>query len=164
MREDIPTSISDTIYDLSPEGLVELFKFELLDEGSTVIYFTAQEEVTWQNNLYDSLPCTLSSISLSADGEVSRPKMTIANPQGIFSSHVQSGNLDGATLVQIKILKTDLDANLDVKMTSQWRVSKILSLNMRAMILELRTVLDGHLFKVPSRVFIPPEFPHVSLR
>lgn len=164
MREDIPQSISDTVYDLTPTALVELFRLDLLDDGSTVIFFTAQEDKTWQGDLYDTIPCILSSVSQNADGEISRPRLTIANPQGVFSTHVQSGALDGAILTQIKILKTDLDLDLDVKMISQWRVSRIPSLNMRAMVLELRTILDGHLYKVPSRVFIPPEFPHVSLR
>jgi len=164
MREDIPTSSSDTAYDLTPTAIVLLYRLDLLDAGSTVIYFTAQEAKTWQGNTYDSIPCSLSSVSQNADGEVSRPRMSIANPQGLFSSYVQSGALDGATLTQIKILKTDLDADNDVKMTSQWRVSRIPSLNMRAMVLELRTVLDGHLYKIPSRTFSPPEFPHVSLR
>ncbi len=164
MREDVPTSISDTVYDLTPTAIVELFRLDLLDAGSTVIFFTAQEAKTWQGDLYDTVPCNLASVSLNADGEVSRPKFTIANPQGLFSSHVQKGNLDGAILTQIRILKADLDADLDVKMISKWRVSRIPSMNKRALVMELRTILDGHLFKVPSRVFIPPEFPHVSLR
>lgn len=164
MREDIPGSISDSVYELEPGALVELFMLELQDVGDTIIYLQAHKEVTWQGNVYVSLPCNITGVSQSVDGEKSRPKFTVANPQSLFSSQVQNGALDNALLTQYKIMKADLDLDLDVKMSSIWRVTRIPSMNFKALTMELRTALDGPSFKVPARTFIPPFFPHVSLR
>ena len=164
MREDIPSSISDSVYELEPDALAELFMLELQDQGNTIMYLNAYAELVWQGNTYISLPCTLSSVSQSVDGEKSRPKFSVANPQALFSSQVQSGALDNALLTQYKIMKADLDNDLDVKMTSIWRVTRIPSMNFKVLTMELRTALDGPSFKVPARTFIPPDFPHVSLR
>lgn len=164
MRENIPAEIRQSVYELSPEALVTLYRLRIPDLlGDVMIYFTPQQEVTWLGTVYDSVPCTLSGVFQNSDGEMSRPRLTIANPSGVFSSYVQDGKLDGAEISQYQVRCSDVINNIDVKITRLWRIARVAALNRQLITLELRNILDGHDFVLPPRVFAPPEFPHVSL-
>jgi phage-related protein len=161
MREDIPNSIRDLSIDLSPGAICLLYRLQL--HGGEEILFTPMLDTTWQGEVFESLPCALSGVSENSDGEAVRPKFTIANPLGLFSNYVQEGVLEQAYLLQYQILKADLDADNSFCITRKWRVARPLSLNKTIVVLELRSPLDGQRFKLPARMFIPPEFPYVSI-
>ena len=153
-----------TAQDLSPDAIVSLFKMELTDVGSpTVIYFTPHKQVDWLGNTYSEIPCTMAQMEQDAQGRANRPKFTFVNPGGIFTSAVQQGFLNNAALTRFRILKADLDANINAKVTEKFFISKVLMVNKDMISVELRDVFDGHMFKFPARAFYPPEFPNVSL-
>lgn len=162
MRGNIPTSIQQTAQDLSPDAIVSLFRLTLSD--GTKIYFTGTKEVTWRGNLYSEIPCTFSQMELDANGKANRPKFSFVNPGGVFTSSIQQGLMNNAELVRYRILRADLEANLNYSITEKFFISRIVSLNKDLCVTELRDVLDGHMFKLPARAFYPPEFPHVNLQ
>lgn len=89
--------------------------------------------------------------------------MTLANPEGIFSSYAHRKWLDGAEVKRYRVLGQHLDANLNSFLVSTWRVGKVANLSNTMIVLELRSVLDGQNFILPGRAFYPPEFPTVSV-
>lgn len=164
MRTDLPTGMQTGAQDLSPDAIVSLFKMELTNTSSpTVIYFTPHKEVTWLGNTFAEIPCNMAQMEQDAQGRANRPKFSFANPGGIFTAPIQRGDIDNATITRFRILKADLDANINAKVTDQFVVSKVLMVNKDMVSVELRDVLDGHMFKFPARSYYPPEFPNVSL-
>ena len=164
MRTDLPTSMKTTAQDLAPDAIVSLFRLVMTDSTQVTIYFTPHQQVTWQGNVFSEIPCTISQMEQDANGRANRPKFSFVNPGGVFTSSIQSGWLNNAKLTRFRILKADLDANVNAAVTERFLVSKILSLNKDMCSVELRDVYDGHLFKLPARAFYPPEFPHVKLQ
>lgn len=153
-----------TAQDLAPDSIVSLFKIELTNTGTpTVIYFTPHKQVTWLSKTYSEIPCTMTQMEQDSQGRANRPKFSFANPGGIFTSSIQQGYLDNAALTRYRILKADLDANIDAKVTEKFFVSKVMMVNKDMVSVELRDVFDGHLFKFPARAYYPPKFPNVSL-
>ena len=162
MRIDIPAPITDTQHDLAPDVIVKLYRLEL--PSGPVFRLSPQIQVTWQTEVWDDVPCTLAEVEQDADGKMSRPKFTFANPGGLFTADIYNGLLDNAILTRYRILKANLDADQDFAITESFRVSRVLSLTNTVATVELRDVLDGHQFKLPARAYYPPEFPHVRLR
>lgn len=162
MRTDLPPNMQQTLYDLSPDGIVSLYRIETADHTS-IFLLSPYEQITWRGNTYDSIPCQLTDVSLDSDGRATRPKFSFVNPEGLFTAAIYEGGLDNATITRYRILRGDLDANRDQAVKESFRVSRILSVTRALAVLELRDALDGHTFKLPARAFYPPEFPHVQL-
>lgn len=162
MRSNVPTSIAESAQDLAPDAIVSLFRMTLSD--GTLIYFTPHKEKTWQGKIYSEIPCTFTQMEMDAQGRANRPKFTFVNPGGVFTSAIQQGKMNNAELMRYRLLKADLDANLNYAITEKFYVSKIMSLNKDMCVTELRDVFDGHMFKLPARAYYPPEFPHVKLQ
>lgn len=164
MRTDLPEGMKTSAQELSPDAIVSLFQMVLTNAGTpTTIYFTAHKEVTFRGNTYSEIPCTMTQMEQDSQGRANRPKFTFANPGGIFTSSIQQGFIDNAALTRLRILKADLDANVNAKVTEKFFVSKVIMVNKDMVSVELRDVFDGHMFKLPARAYYPPEFPHVSL-
>ena len=160
-RTDIPSSILDTTQDLSPEPIVRLYRIYL--PGGSVFHLSPKNQETWQGTTFEPIPCTMTDMSMEADGKMTRPKFTFVNPAGIFTSSVASGAMDNATIVRYRVLRSDLDANNAAYIQEIYRVSRVVSISKSQIVLELRDVLDGHNFLLPARAYYPPEFPSVSL-
>lgn len=162
MREDVPNAIKNQAQSLSPDALVALYRLELTD--GTKIYFNPHTTVNWQGHQYDEIACTFTGMERDSQGRANRPKFTFVNPGGIFTSPIQNGLLDNAALTRFQMHKADLDANRNITITELFYISKIISLNKSLCSVELRSVFDGHMFKLPARAYYPPEFPHVRLQ
>lgn len=145
------------------EAYVELFKIALSD-NVTVIYLTKDVNKTWQAINYEGTGIELTGVGSHADDELSRPKLAVYNPEGIYSSFVAAGHLDSAIVTRIRILKSNFDGNIDIKTTQRWKIKRIVALNRELLTMELRDLMDGQFFQAPARMFLPPEFPQVSLR
>lgn len=156
--------MKNTAQDLSPDAIVSLYKLVMTNAGQAVVYFTPFNEVVWQGNTYAEIPCNITQMEQDANGRANRPKFSFVNPGGVFTSPIQNGWLNNASLTRYRILKADLDANVNAAVTEKFFMSKIVSLNKDMCVVELRDVFDGHLFKLPARAFYPPEFPHVKLQ
>lgn len=159
---NIPQSITSTAHDLTPEALVELF--EVATKSGAVFRISPRGERVWRGKTYEELPCTMTDIEMDANGRMNRPKFSFANPRGLFSQEIYRGELDHATLTRIRILRSDYENNIDAAIRQVMRVSRIVSVGGDVATLELRDTLDGHVYFLPARQFMPPEFPHVRLQ
>lgn len=147
---------------LDADAYVELFEITLSD-NSTKICLKLNHTVTWQGNRYEGTGIKIEGVASYADDEVSRPKLTLFNPEGIYSYLIDGGYLDNAKVIRYRVLKTHIDQDLPIFRSQQWRVNRVASLTKNYVALELRDMLDGQHFLTPGRMFIPPEFPMVSL-
>jgi len=155
---------------LTADGLVDLFEITLdawrndFDySNNTKVFIKANNTVIWQGNTYEGIGLRFSGAGNSADEQVSRPAFQVANPDGLFTSLVVNGRLEAALVTRKRVLKTDLDANVNQFQVQTWRVSRIASVTKTIITLELRDQLDGQTFLVPARIYMPPTFPLVSL-
>jgi len=147
---------------LDADAYVDLFQITLNDK-STSVYLKDNNDVTWQGNLYEGTGIKIEGVATYSDDQTSRPTLSLYNPAGVYSSLVDKGLLDNATIVRTRVLKQHIDNDQPISRSQQWRVSRVASLRSNFISLELRDMLDGQFFLTPGRMFIPPEFPQVSL-
>lgn len=146
---------------LEAQGYYELFDI-ILANGSK-LYFKNNKTVSWQGNSYEGTGIKIEGIGSYADDQRSRPKLTLWNPAGVFSSLVDQGHLENATVIRYRVLKEHVDSDLPIYRRQQWKVKRIASVKIPWIGLELRDLVDGQTFLTPGRMFIPPEFSAVSL-
>ncbi len=163
MRTDVPLSQVFDAYELESKGLRDLFKIELRDTNASVLYLTPHNPINYMDQSWEFLPCNLTDNSQNSTGELSRPKFSAVNPQGMFSLWVGQGALEGAIVTRYRVLLTDIANDVRSYSRNIWVVAKVLSLNKQTVTLELRSTVDGINYKLPARFFYPPDFPHVSL-
>lgn len=147
---------------LEADAYVDLFEIALAENAGT-LYLKMNKTVEWQGNVYEGTGIQIEGVASFADDEVSRPKLSIWNPEGVFSYLVGQGTLEGAIVSRIRVLKFDIDNNLPVYRRERWKLSRVMSLKKPAIVCELRDMMDGQNFLTPGRMFIPPEFKTVSL-
>lgn len=161
---NVPLTQQVEAYKLEAAGVRELFKLQLRDMGSTVLYLSPKETVTWADQQWDEWPCTIAGFAQNTNGEKSRPKFTVANPEGVFSLWVGQGAVDGAVLSHYEVQQAEIESGALVYTKRIWTISRTVSLNKNMVVFECRSIFDGQQFKIPARAFYPPEYPHVTLR
>jgi phage-related protein len=164
MRTEIPTSQQVDAFELESQGYREFFKIEFLAPDDPVMYITPHNPIIWLDQTWEALPCKMSESAQNSSGEMSRPKFTVVNPQGLFSLWVEAGYTEGAILTRYRALLTDIDNGVSAYVKNIWTLSKVISLNKDLVVFECRSTIDGQNFDLPARSFYPPDFPHVSLR
>ena len=147
---------------LTADASVDLFQI-IMRSGSRV-YLKSNNDVTWQGHLFEGIGIQVGGVGDSTDQEANRPELQISNPKGLFSTLVRDGELDRATLIRYRVLRANLEADLNIYASRTWTIWKPKSLIHRVAVFELRTPSDGYNFITPARMFMPPEFPMVSLR
>lgn len=160
--EAIPSEHVEDSKELEMDAYVDLFEITLADKVSK-IYMKDNNTVTWRGNKYEGTGIKLTGVASYADDQVSRPELSLFNPNGVYSYLVDKELLDNARISRIRLLKQHLDGDIPVFRKQSWRVSRISSLRKDSIKLQLRDSLDGQFFLTPARMFIPPEFPQVSL-
>lgn len=158
----VPVSIINDAFNLDGKGMAFLYKIVLSD--LTTFCLSPKRSWSWQGDTYEEVPCHMTGFARYADGKMSRPKFSVVNPNGMFTSYVNTGALEGAKVTRHRILIDDLQADNNLALSQTLRVSRVASVTKQLIVLELRGALDGANFKLPERTFNPPEFPHVSLR
>jgi lambda family phage minor tail protein L len=161
----IPISHAVEGQKLTTIGFVDLYEIHMLSGAR--FFCKNNDRVEWQDKTYEGWAVQLTGVETSADEQESRPTMVLANRTesrlSMFSPFIESGELDGATVYRRRILRNHLDSNLNVAQTRRWIVTRITSMNDDIIALELRTPTEGTQFLVPARMYMPPEFPTVSL-
>lgn len=146
---------------LEADGVVELYEVQLVPSG--VLYIKNNNTVTYQGNTYDGIALQISGVSQNADEEVSRPQISIAQRAAEFSAAVAAGNLNNAIVIRKRVLLADVVADNGVFTEQSWRVGRVVTLNKHMIVLELRGQMDSQFFLFPPRIYMPPDFPQVSL-
>lgn len=158
----VPLEHVEDSKELEADAYTELFEF-LLSDQVTKIYLKLDRDETWQGNKYEGTGIQLTGVSQYSDEQVSRPQMRIFNPLGVYSPLVNDGLLDNCIVTRIRLLRSHLEQDLAIFRKQSWRVNRIVNLTNQEIKLELREMLDGQHFLTPARMFIPPDFPTVSL-
>lgn len=161
--ENIPLSHMQDSKKLEADAYIDLFQI-VLKQDNGILYLKMNKTMEWQGNSYQGTLIKLTGVGSYADDQVSRPSLAIWNPEGVFSALVDKGILNNARVYRIRVLKDDLINNRPVYRRSQWKVSRVSALVAPFINLELRDMLDGQNFLTPARMFMPPEFPTVSLQ
>jgi lambda family phage minor tail protein L len=147
---------------LQADAEVDLF-YVKLKNLPVEFRFKGEDTITWQGKKYEGMACKLTGDSQSADGEESRPLLQVMNPFGIFNSAAKKGQLDLATVIRYRVLRGNLDADINIATRRMWYVGRIRELiSGQSISLELRNMTEGANFQIPCRMFIPPDFPMVS--
>lgn len=162
-ENNIPLAQEIEAHKLEAEGVRDLFKLQLAD-SVTVLYLTDKETLVWGDQTWEQWPNSFTGASQNSSGEKSRPKFTIANPEGIFSSWCEQGVIDGSVLTRYRVSKSDIESGVRNYAKNVWTISRVLNVNKNIASMECRSLLDGQSFILPSRAFYPPDFPHVSLQ
>lgn len=109
--------IKSEIQSLSPSALIELFEIDMTNlEGGDVLRFHAgtnklQQPVVWQGIEYTPLPIEAEGFDLSSKGTLPRPKVRIANVDGLLSAEVRKNDdLVGCKVTRRRTLAKYLDA------------------------------------------------------
>lgn len=160
---NVPLSHIQDSKKLEADAYMDLFEI-LLSDNSARIFLKMNKTMSWQGNVYEGTGIKIEGVATYADEQTSRPKLSIFNPEGVFSSLVDNGTLDNARIFRIRVLKEHLAADLPIYRRQQWRVRRVASLKTPYIILELRDMLDGQNFLTPGRMFLPPDFKAVSLQ
>ena len=77
---------------------------------------------------------------------------------------MDQGNFDKAQVTRLRVLRSNLLADANVFTFQVWIVNRVITITRQAIQVELRSQTDGQFFVLPARMFIPPDFPQVSLQ
>ena len=116
MPLDSSQEIVNDIQNLAPTAIVELFELNFGDTKVQNLYFHAgtnelRQNVVWQGQEYMALPIEATGFDISAKGELPRPKLSIANIEGLFSSLIrQYDDLIGLKIIRHRTFAKYLDA------------------------------------------------------
>lgn len=158
----IPEEHREENLKLSANAYVDLFHIQLRN-GSN-FYIKEGDSVEWNGNFWESLPISLSGYEINSDEKVSRPRLQIVNPEGVFSKIILDGDIDKAFIYRYRVLRRDIDLNRPVFQMLMWLIWVPTSITKNYVEFELRNPMDGNNFYVPARQYLPPEFPAVTFK
>lgn len=159
----VPVTHIDESQKLTADALVDLYQITLKNQPVT-FRFKNDNSVTWRGNLYEGMACSVTGDARTADGEENRASLRIMNPLGIFNMPAMAGDLDLAVVTRKRILRQHLETNTNIFQQRMWYVGQVRELiSGQSITLELRNMTEGANFQIPVRMYIPPEFPMVSL-
>ena len=116
MPQEAVKKVSQEIQNLSPSAVIEMFVLEIGASENEWVYFHAgtnqlYKDIVWQGQTYMALPIEATGFDISTQGTLPRPKLTIANIQGLFSSLIrQYDDLIGARIVRKRTFAKYMDA------------------------------------------------------
>jgi phage-related protein len=147
---------------MDADGKVYLFEITL--KTNVQFNFKRFESVTWQGKTYEAMEIALSEIGRNSSEEAVRPTLSMANPDGLLTYSVLTGDWNNAEVVRRTVLYDDMINNRGSQVIERWSVSRITRCDYQAFALELRSPADRLNAIIPARTFNPPEFPFVTLR
>lgn len=110
-------TIAAELQSLSPSALVELFVLDLstLPNGQPLRFHAGtnelQQPVVWQGETYYPLPIEAEGFELSTKGAMPRPKIRVANINGMFSAEIRNyDDLIGVKVIRKRTFVRYLDA------------------------------------------------------
>jgi lambda family phage minor tail protein L len=162
MTMAIPDSHKEENLKLTADAYVDLFHIQL--RSGSNFYIKNGDPISWGGNDWESLPISLSGYEVSSDEQVSRPKLQIVNPDGVFSKVILDGEMDKAYIYRYRVLRRDLEADRPVYQMLMWLIWYPTLINKHYVEFELRNPMDGNNFYVPARQYLPPDFPTVTFK
>lgn len=111
------TPITAEIQSLSPSAIIELFVLDMTSVQAGTAYFHAgtnslQAPVRWQGIDYQPLPVETEGFDVVTKGAAPRPKIRLANINGLFSAEIkQHDDLIGCRVIRKRTFARYLDAS-----------------------------------------------------
>lgn len=108
--------IESEIQSLSPSALIEMFVVDLSLYAGGIFRFYAgtsanSEPLVWQGNSYQPLPAEIEGFDMTTQGALPRPRIRIANPNGIMSAYsIQMNDLIGCKITRQRTFARYIDA------------------------------------------------------
>ena len=142
---------------LAPEPYVELFKFiyDYLQPNQFIAFYESPNNHLARAT-YENFSHQFSGYNIQSTGEQSRPKLQVANPNGLFSNLLVNGTLRQAQLIRYLVLRSDLLADESRYPQKQMVNSQDFKLTKSSVNFEMRSVLDGVRYTLPARQYISP--------
>jgi lambda family phage minor tail protein L len=114
MPQESNVKVCAEIQNLAPSAVIELYVLELGDNENLYFHAGSNElngDVIWQGQKYMALPIDTEGFDMSSKGELPRPKLAIANVQGLFSGLIRKhDDLVGLKLIRKRTFARYLDA------------------------------------------------------
>jgi len=125
------SAVSEELQKIAPSAIIELFQLHLISglhynpaspPATTVYYFHAgtnelSANVTWAGQAYSRFPLQVEGFEYSGNGQLPRPKVTVANLNGLLTlalldvnAYTPGNDLINARVVRIRTMKKYLDA------------------------------------------------------
>jgi len=160
------------LLDLEPDTLIELFEIDLGEEDGFYRFHPGKngiKDIVFSRLTYYSLPIESTGYEVRGDGQLPRPQLTIANPQGVFSDIIKKrGDLVGRNIIRKRVYLKFLDnENFPNNINpfgvpdpesrfddDIYKVNKKITENKYVIEFELVSPLELENVKVPARIMI----------
>lgn len=162
MTTNAPVSHLEDALKLESEGKVDLWEIRLRGTPTRFRFHNGPTR-TWMGLTYEGLACQLQGEGRAAEGQESRPNLTVINPSKIFGPFAAAGHFDLAEIIRKRVLRQHFEGNVNQFEQRVWIVARPGAVTSQRMTLELRSPLDMPSWKTPRRTFSPPEFPFVVI-
>lgn len=166
----VPAPHIDEALKLTADGEVVFYEIALKNvpnNGVAVIRFRDGPMGTttqWNGKTWDHLACQFSGMSRSAEDEKARPTLRLMNPLGLFNDAAFNSRFDGSALQVFRVLRSHVEQSLAISNNEIWFIGRVKELIAgQSISFELRALSDGPEQLIPARMFIPPDFPFVTL-
>lgn len=149
---------------LAPDA--EIVLFEIITRSGASVFIKSGPEVTYLGDTYESVPVSLSAEKRSADGESERPALAIGGDDLDLSSlkpALATGELDGGTVIKHVVELEDLKNNVNVKLTSSYRIKQVQSYSRYKISLILARFSPSSQTTIPYRKYTRPAYPYVKI-
>ena len=104
---------NSSLIDLLPDTIVELYELDTGEEDGVFFFHSgsiSHENIVVGGTSYLPLPIEASGFETRSDGQLARPKVTFANPQGIISDAIKRrGDLVGKNFIRKRIYLRFID-------------------------------------------------------
>ena len=105
---------NSTLTDLLPDTIVELYEIDLGQQDGLKRFHSgsvATQDLVFDGHVYLSIPVDASGFESRSDGQLPRPRILFANPQGIISDAIKTRkDLVGNTFIRKRIFLKNLDS------------------------------------------------------
>tara|TARA_R110000824_G_C15192320_1_gene674892 strand:+ start:207 stop:1706 length:1500 start_codon:yes stop_codon:yes gene_type:complete len=104
---------NSSLLDLEPDTIIELYELDLGEEDGLYRFHAGKndiKDIVFDSFTYYPLPIEATNFEVRGDGQLPRPKLTLANPQGAFTDVVKRRNdLIGNMIIRKRVYLKFLD-------------------------------------------------------
>ena len=86
---------NSSLLDLEPDTIIELYELDLGEEDGLYRFHAGKndiKDIVFDSFTYYPLPIEATNFEVRGDGQLPRPKLTLANPQGAFTDVIKRRN------------------------------------------------------------------------
>lgn len=163
MSTDAPVTHLEEALKLEADGYVHLFEARLKTDPVTIVRFWNGPTRTWNGHSYEGIACQLTGDGKTAQGELSRPNLTIQNPGNIFGLYAAEGYFDLAEVIRKRVLQQNFINDVAAFKQNVWIVGRVANSTQQILQLELRSPTDMPVWLTPRRTYSPPDYPFVTI-